>query len=65
MYGTVQVNVDMPYWKTKNTSSCKRDGNLRVDGFQEVPDGAHDFSTSVIVSRSVSSQEWSGGFPFI
>lgn len=60
MYGTVQVNVDMPYWKTKNTSSCKRDGNLRVDGFQEVPDGAHDFSTSVIVSRSVSSQEESG-----
>lgn len=25
-------------------------GKLRVDGFQEVPDGAHDFSTSVIVS---------------
>lgn len=47
--GTVQVKVDMPYWKHKNTSSCETTGMLEQSGFQEVPDGGHDFSTTVTI----------------
>lgn len=54
MYGTIQINVDMPYWKTANTSSCNTSGIIKVTGFQKVPDGAHDFATSITVFRSIS-----------
>lgn len=48
-YGTVQVSVDMPYWKHANTSSCHTTGTLGQNGFTQVPHGAHDFSTSFVV----------------
>ncbi|WP_087064306.1 hypothetical protein [Intestinibacillus massiliensis] len=52
-YGTLRVSVDMPYWKHKNTSSCDTTGLLQATGFQKIPDGNHDFSTSVTISRSL------------
>ena len=51
-YGTIAVNVDIPYWKTKNTSSCKSTGIIAYTGFQQIPDGNHDFATSVTVFKS-------------
>lgn len=48
-YGTIDIGVDMPYWKHDNTSYCNANGFLRVTGFQKVPDGNHDFQTSVTV----------------
>lgn len=53
-YGTMSVSVDIPYWKHANTSSCETTGLLAATGFQKIPDGNHDFSTSVTVSRSLS-----------
>ena len=53
IYGTVRISVDMPYWKHQNTSSCTVTGLLQKTGFQKVPDGAHDFSTSVTISKSL------------
>lgn len=52
IYGTVQISVDMPYWKHANKSSCVTTGILQQNGFQEVGNGAHNFSTSVIISKS-------------
>lgn len=48
-YGTVQVSMDMPYWKHANTSSCYTTGTLGQNGFTQVPHGAYDFSTSFVV----------------
>lgn len=50
-YGTVKVEVDMPYWKHRNTSSCRTTGTLTQNGFTQVPNGVHDFSTSFVVSN--------------
>ncbi len=52
-YGTVKIAVDMPYWKHANTSSCTTTGLIKATGFEKVPDGNHDFSTSVTFSRSL------------
>lgn len=48
-YGFCHFSVDMPYWKHKNTSHFACEGMLGSQGFMEVPDGAHDFSTTVHV----------------
>lgn len=50
-YGLIEVKVDMPYWKKKNTSSCTATGILEAANFSQVPDGAHDFSTTITVSK--------------
>lgn len=55
-YGTVSFSLDMPYWKHKNTSKINCTGVLKLSGFQEIPDGAHDFSTTVQVFTSLSDK---------
>ncbi len=52
-YGSFSFSVDIPYWKHKNTSSFKCTGVLTKTGFQEIPDGNHDFSTVVTISTSL------------
>ena len=48
-YGFCHFSVDMPYWKRENTSHFACEGMLDSEGFMEVPDRAHDFSTTVHV----------------
>lgn len=55
-YGLISFSLDMPYWKHKNTSKLNCTGVLKSDGFSEVPDGAHDFSTTVQVFTSLSDK---------
>ncbi|KUO73932.1 MAG: hypothetical protein APF77_01615 [Clostridia bacterium BRH_c25] len=50
-YGMVNIKVDIPYWKAKNATSCEGTGLLKVDNFTEIPDKAHDYSTTVTVSK--------------
>lgn len=52
-YGSFTVYVDIPYWKHKNSSNCSTTGILEVEGFQEVPDGNHDFENSIIVTTKL------------
>lgn len=52
-YGSFSFSVDVPYWKHKNKSSFKCTGILTQTGFQEIPDGNHDFSTAVTISTSL------------
>ncbi|MFT3984954.1 MAG: hypothetical protein QM697_13690 [Lachnospiraceae bacterium] len=50
-YGLVEIKVDMPYWKTKNTTSCTGTGVIEVSNFSAAPDGVHDFNTTVSISK--------------
>lgn len=52
-YGSFTVYVDMPYWKHANKGTCTTTGIMKVDGFQKVPDGNHDFENSVIVTTTI------------
>jgi len=52
-YGTMDIRVDMPVGKRKNTSNCTTTKLLTAEGFEQVPDGYHDFQTSVTVSTAL------------
>lgn len=50
-YGLLEIKVDIPYWKSKNTTSCVGTGLIYVDNFSSIPNGAHDYSTTVTISK--------------
>lgn len=50
-YGLVEIRVDMPYWKSKNTTSCNASGILEVKNFVPAAEKARDYSTTVTVSK--------------
>lgn len=52
-YGSFTVYVDMPFWKSKNTSTCDTNGIIKVDGFRKVPNGNHDFENPIIVTTTL------------
>lgn len=52
-YGSFTVYVDMPYWKHANKGTCTTTGIIKVDGFQKVPNGNHDFENSIIVTTTI------------
>lgn len=52
-YGTMNVSVDIPFWKHANKSSCETTDLLVATGFQKVPNGNHDFQTIVTVSTAL------------
>ncbi len=53
-YGSFSFSLDMPYWKHENKSSFECTGILTQNGFQKIPDGNHDFSTTVAISTSLN-----------
>lgn len=48
-YGLINFSLDMPYWKHGNSSALKCTGAFKQEGFEEIPDGAHDFATSATI----------------
>lgn len=56
-YGFCHFSVDMPYWKHKNTSHFACEGILASSGFIPVPDGAHDFATTVHIYTKLSEDD--------
>lgn len=48
-YGTMDISVDIPFWKHANNGSCVTSGNLFTTGFGRIPNGVHNFDTTVIV----------------
>lgn len=49
-FGSFSIKVDIPFWKHKNTSSCVSTGLIKVEGFEEVPDGNHNFQNSILIT---------------
>lgn len=52
-YGSFTISIDIPFWKSKNTSKCSTTGIIKVEGFQNVPNGNHDFQNSIIVTTNI------------
>lgn len=59
-YGSFSFSVDIPYWKHKNKSSFQCNGIISQNGFEKIPDGAHDFSTTVTVFTALNSASLPG-----
>lgn len=49
-YGSFSVSVDMPYWKHANTGKITCTDLITQKGFEDVPDGAHDYATTATIS---------------
>lgn len=61
-FGTVDLGIDIPYWKHENNSFCTTSGIIHVAGYKAVTDGVHNWENSLTLTETLDPITLAEGF---